>query len=48
VLKSVLNGYRLCGSVRDNWVMVDTEGKLVQALTIAAEVVFEQGRIEGS
>ena len=45
VLKSVLDGYRLCGSVRDNGVTVDTKGKLVQALTIAAEVVFENGQV---
>src|SRR6516164_2259289 len=44
VLKRILNGYRLCRPVRDNWVMVDTEGKLVQALTIAAEVLFECGQ----
>src|SRR5208283_3912793 len=41
VLKGILDGYRLSWPVRDNWVMVDTDGKLVQALTIAAEVVFE-------
>ena len=48
MLKSVLDGYRLCRPVRDNWVIVDTEGKLVQALTIAAEVVFEYGQVESS
>ena len=28
--------------------MVDTEGKLVQALTVAAEVLFEHGQVESS
>ena len=28
--------------------MVDTEGKFVQALAIAAEVMFEYGQLEGS
>ena len=41
VLKSILDGYRLRRPVRDNWVIVDTAGKFVQALTIAAEVLFE-------
>src|SRR5208337_558448 len=48
VLKSVLGGYRLCRPVRDNLVVVDSEGKLVQALTIAAEMVFEYGQFDGS
>ena len=43
VLKRILDGYRLRRPVRDDWVMVDTKGKLAQALAIAAEVVFEQG-----
>jgi hypothetical protein len=29
-----------------NRTMVDTEGKLVQALTIAAEALFEQGDVQ--
>ena len=28
--------------------MVDTEGKLVQTLTIAAEVLFEHGQVQSS
>src|ERR1035441_4657533 len=47
-LKSILDGYRLGRPVRDDLVMVDTEGKLVQALTIPAEVLFEYGQVESS
>ena len=48
MLKSILDGYRLRRPVRDDLVIVDTAGKLVQALTVAAEVMFEYGQVESS
>ena len=48
VPKGVLDGYRLRRSVRNNWVIVDSVGKLVQALAVAAEVLFEYGQVERS
>jgi len=43
LLKSILHGYRLRRPVRDNFILVDTAGELVQAQTIAAEILFEGG-----
>jgi len=48
MLKRILNGYGLRRSVQHNQVLVDTAGKLVQTLAIAAEVLFEYGQVEGS
>jgi hypothetical protein len=48
LLKSILDGYRLRRPVRDDFAIVDTAGELVQAPTIAAEVVFEHGQIHTS
>ena len=48
LLKGILDGYRLRRPVRDDFALVDTAGELVQAPTIAAEVVFECGQIHTS
>ena len=41
MLESV-DGYRLCGPVRNDLTMIDPAGEFVQAQTIASEVVFKQ------
>src|SRR6266851_5649543 len=41
VLKRILNGYRLRRPIRDDFVIVDAPGELVQPETIAAEVLLK-------